>query len=260
MRSMNTLKRKDDRTACQNQRKALLREARMADQNQRDVFLKAALHDFRNAAALLFQLAELFAQNTDDFEDCESIKDPTDRRFCYQAFIARNIVREMISAITLAGINQPFQEESEIQDRLFQIACRELFLAKCSGQSDLTIYVKNEEQLAVCMPRDCLTGFENETILGYDILVCESCTDSIFEDGVPHTFSRIAKCVGYDQTRDVFILEDEDGRKDYADIRCIQGIVVKEIHDPTLVAEIKSYWKAAAPKRTAKSKSATYFS
>ena len=103
-------------------------------------------------------------------------------------------------------------------------------------------------------------GFEAETILGFDVLICESCMSPILQDGVPQTFSRIAKCVGYDQTKDIFILEEEDGTKDYIDVRCIHGIVIKEIHNPELVTEIQSFWKNSKPQKRSRDKEIKYIS
>ncbi|MFX0064439.1 MAG: hypothetical protein ACFFC7_19890 [Candidatus Hermodarchaeota archaeon] len=261
MRMMRPLvSKKDNKTVCQDQRKALLREAREANPKRREQLYKSALNDFRNAAELLFQLSELLLRETHKPTECESIEDPTDLKFCYQATIARNTVREMISSIILAGINRSFQEEDELQERLFQVACRELFMAKCSGLSDLTVHIRNEETLSICMPRDCLMGFEAETILGFDVLVCESCMVPILQNGVPQTFNRVAKCVGYDQTKDVFILEEEDGTKDYTDVRCIHGIVIKEIHDPKLVTEVQSFWKTSKPPKKRLDQTSRYIS
>lgn len=256
----SSVSKKDNKTACQDQRKALLREARETNQIRREQLYNSALNDFRKAAELLFQLSELLLQKTHQSAECESIEDPTDQNFCYQATIARNTVREMISSIILAGANRTFQEDDELQERLFQIACRELFMAKCSGLSDLTVHIRNEKTISICMPRDCLMGFEAETILGFDVLVCESCMAPILQEGVPQTFSRVAKCIGYDQTKDVFILEEEDGTKDYKDVRCIHGIVIKEIQDPKLVTEIQSFWKNDKPHKRSNDKGLKYYS
>ncbi|MFX1535338.1 MAG: hypothetical protein ACFFDI_14025 [Promethearchaeota archaeon] len=256
----SSISKKGNKTACQDQRKALLREAQVANQKRREQLYNSALNDFRKAAELLFQISELLLREAHQSTECESIEDPTDQKFCYQATIARNTVREMISSIILAGINRPFQEEDELQERLFQVACRELFMAKCSGLSDLTLHIRTKDTISICMPRDCLMGFEAETILGFDVLVCESCMAPILQDGVPQTFSRVAKCVGYDQTKDVFILEEENGKKDYTDVRCIHGIVIKEIHDPKLVAEVQSFWKSSKPPKKRLDQTSRYIS